>query len=188
MKKLFTGAAVTGSALAMALSPAAMASGGKLLGGGATGGGGGGTTTTTTTTTATGGGGGGGGGGTNSGGVKDTTGTTAPTTSCASLTNVSAPTGYYGPTAVWNDFSLKNCSSASENLSVRVTNTNQITGSVDYDVTIPYTLASGQGTNAVLDNDFAPYSTTYDVKITVTDASGNALAAASTVATTPGPQ
>jgi hypothetical protein len=185
MMKLFTGAAVTASALAMALSPAAMASGGKLFGGGATGGGGG--TTTTTTTTASGGGGGGGGGGVNSGGVKDTSTTTAPATACASLTNVSAPTGYYGPTAVWNDFSLKNCSSAAENLSVRVTNTNQLTGSVDYDVTIPYTLSGGQGTNAVLDNDFAPYSTTYDVNITVQDASGNTLAAASTVATTPGP-
>jgi hypothetical protein len=185
MKKLFAGAAVTASALAMALSPAAMASGGKLFGGGATGGGGGGGTTTTTTTTG-GGGGGGGGGGINSGGVNSGSGTDAPVVPCAALSNVSAPVGYYSTwAAVWNNYAVRSCATGSESVNVSVTNTNVATGQVDYSVTVPYTLTAGQNASSVLDNDFAPFSTDYDVKVQVTDNSGNVLATQSLAATTP---
>jgi hypothetical protein len=178
MQKLLSRAALIASAGALALSPTAMASGGKLLGGGATGGGGGGSTTTTTS-----GGGGGGGGGTNTGGVNDP----SPAVPCATLSNLAAPVGYYSIyAALWNDVTIQSCSSGDETVQLHVTNTNHDTGTVDYDVTTTYFLKKGSNAGVVIDNDFAPFNTNYDVRFDVSDAStGAPLATASTTATTP---
>lgn len=123
----------------------------------------------------------------NKNGVNDV----APTSPvpCATLAGVSAPVGYYLTwAAIWNTFSVKSCSSATEIVNVHVTETNAATGLNDYDVTYATTLTSGQNLSQVLDNDFAPFTTTYTVSFTVTDTSGNVLATASVPCTTPPPQ
>jgi len=131
--------------------------------------------------------GGGGGGGVNKGGVNDTTPATAAP--CAALGNMSAPVGYYSTyAAIWNTFTLRSCSSSTETVNVEVTETNQATGLIDYDVVYPFSLIAAQNASMVLDNDFAPFNTTYTVGFTATDASGNVLATGSVVATTPPPQ
>lgn len=127
------------------------------------------------------------GGGVNKGGVNDTTPTTpAP---CAALGNVSAPVGYYSVwAAIWNTFTVRSCSTATESVNVEVTETNVATGLVDYDMVVPIGLAAAQNTSMVLDNDFAPFNTTYTITMTVTDTSANVLATALVSATTPPPQ
>ena len=162
--------AVLSLVVALAVAPAALA-----RGGGSTSGGGG-----------TGGGGTGGGGGTNSGGVNDT-GTSTPAPSCATLPSATAPVGYYSTwAAVWNTFTVRSCSTRNETVNVRITNGNQLTGAIDYDVTGAYVLSPGQNLSSVYDNDFAPFSTPYDVSFVATDAStGAVLATATTTATTP---
>ena len=126
------------------------------------------------------------GGGINKNGVNDVPGTT--TVACASLLNVSAPVGYYSVwAAVWNTFTVRSCANGSENLNVRVTETNSSTGLVDYDITVPMTLGGGANSSMVLDNDFAPFNTTYTVTMTATDTSGNVLSSGSVSATTPPP-
>jgi hypothetical protein len=188
MQRMITGAALAASALALTVSPA-MASGGKLFGGGATGGGG---TTTTTTTSGGGGGGGTSGGGSGGGGVHDPTTTTtapAPAPACATLANVTAPVGYYLTyAALWNDFTVKSCSGSIHTVNIHVTNTNRLTGAVDYDVTYAYSVGALANVNGVIDNDFAPFNTDYDVRIEARDESGNLLDSATTVATTPPPR
>ena len=122
----------------------------------------------------------------NKNGVNDT----APLAAvpCATLAGVSAPVGYYLTwAAIWNTFSVKSCSAATEIVNVEVTETDP-SGFVAYDVVYATTLTAGQNLSQVLDNDFAAYSTTYNVAFTVTDTSGNQLAASSVVATTPPPQ
>jgi uncharacterized repeat protein (TIGR01451 family) len=127
------------------------------------------------------------GGGINKNGVNDVPGTT--TVACASLLSVSAPVGYYSVwAAVWNTFTVRSCANGSESLNVRVTETNASTGLVDYDITVPLTLGGGANSSMVLDNDFAPFNTTYNIAFTVSDLSGNSLATASVTATTPPPQ
>jgi uncharacterized repeat protein (TIGR01451 family) len=128
-----------------------------------------------------------GGGGVNKGGVNDTT--PAPATPCATLAAVSAPVGYYSVwAAIWNTFTIRSCSSSTQTVNVRVTETNVATGSIDYDLTMPLSLLGGQNSSMVLDNDFAPFDTTYRVDMTATDASGNVLSTGSVLATTPPPQ
>jgi hypothetical protein len=172
MQKLIRLSALAASIGALALAPAAMAQGG-------TGGGG------TARPVSSGGGGGGGGGGVNSGGVKDV-GATPPATTCATLTSVGAPVGYYSVwAAVWNDYSVKSCSSASENLTVTITNTNVATGAVEFSYNDLVPLTPGQNSSHVVDNDFAPFSTDYDVQIQVKDNKGTVLDTQSLRATTP---
>ena len=123
----------------------------------------------------------------NKNGVNDTTPPAA--VPCATLAGVSAPVGYYLTwAAIWNTFSVKSCSSVTEVVGVEVTETNVATGTVDYDVVSATSLTAGQNLSQVLDNDFAPFDTTYRVAFTVTDSAGNVLAAASVPATTPPPQ
>ena len=135
-----------------------------------------------------GGGGGTGGGGVNAGGVNDTAPATA--TPCAALGNLAAPVGYYLTwAAIWNTFTVRSCSSSVETVNVEVTETNAATGLVDYDVVIPFSLVAAQNASMVLDNDFAPFNTTYTVAFTATDATtGTVLATSSLVTTTPPPQ
>jgi len=127
------------------------------------------------------------GGGVNKGGVNDT----APTVvaPCATLSGLAAPVGYYSIwAAIWNTLTVKSCSTATETVNVEVTETNVATGLVDYDVIVPITLASAQNSSMVLDNDFAPFSTTYTVAMNVTDSTGAVLATGTVSATTPPPQ
>lgn len=172
--------------------PAALASGGA--GGGGANAGGGSTatapatsTSTTTTQTRT-------GGGAAKGGVKDVVVITppppppaAPGAPCVQIVSVSAPVGYYLTyAALWNTYAIRSCSTgAAQTYNVRVQNIDVATGTVVYDVTIPYLLAGGQNINGVLDNDFAPFSTTLAIDITVSDSSGNILAEAVGQTTTP---
>ena len=129
----------------------------------------------------------GGGGGANKGGVNDTAPATAAP--CAALGSMSAPVGYYlTNAAIWNTFTVRSCSSSVETVNVEVTESNQATGLVDYGVIFPLTLIAAQNASMVLDNDFAPFNTTYTVAFTATDSSGNVLSTGSVVATTPPPQ
>jgi hypothetical protein len=206
MKHLGKATSVAASLALMVAAPAAVASGGKAFGGVATGGGG---TTTTTTTTTTASGGGGGGGGTAGGGggggtqtqnrgatdpAQTTTVAPAPAPApsgpaCATFTSTSAPVGYYLTfAALWHDYQVKSCNTLSENVSVRATDVNRATGAADYTVTVPYGLASGGSVTGVLDNDFAPFSTTYDVKMEIVDQAGNVLDSSLITATTPDPR
>ena len=177
MQKVFRSAGLAASVAALAFAPAAMAQGGSAGGGG---GGGGGVATggvATGGSVSTGG---------NKGGVKDP----IPVAGCATLTSVSAPVGYYSTfAALWNDYSVKSCATGSQTVNVVVTNTNVATGAVDFTNTLPYTLTAGQGLNGVMDNDFAPFSTAYNVTIAVRDGSnGNVLDTRSLTATTPDPR
>jgi uncharacterized repeat protein (TIGR01451 family) len=106
--------------------------------------------------------------------------------SCAVLTSVTAPVGYYSVwAAVWNDFTIQSCSTTMETVTVQVTERNVANGGIEYDITYPVTLQPGQNLGMVLDNDFAPFNTTYDISYTVRDSSGTVLGTASTRATTP---
>ncbi len=124
-------------------------------------------------------------GGVCKGGVCDTV-PTAQAATCAVLTSVTAPVGYYSVwAAVWNDFTIQSCSTSLETVTVQVTERNAATGGIEYDITYPVTLSAGQNLGMVLDNDFAPFDTTYDISYTVRDSGGNVLSTASTQATTP---
>lgn len=128
-----------------------------------------------------------GGGGVNKGGVNDTT--TAVATPCAVMANLSAPVGYYLTwAAIWNTFTVRSCSTSTETVTVEVIETNAATGLNDYDVIMPVSLLAGQSSSMVLDNDFAPFSTTYTVTMSAFDGSGVLLSTGSVIATTPPPR
>lgn len=195
MQRLLTTMAV-GVLMLGAASPA-LASGGKANGGGATSAGGGGG--------ASGGGGGGGGGnpsggggGANSGGVNDTAPPPAPAPAptpaptgppCATFQSATAPVGYYSIyAAVWNDYTLRDCSPQAEDVDVEVIDSDCTTGRVDYDVTYLNPLSAGQNLSMVIDNDFAPFDTTYCVTYIARDlATGVELDRSTLTATTPPP-
>jgi hypothetical protein len=176
MQKLIRLAALGASVAVLAAAPAAMASGGA---GGGGGGGGGGTARPVTTA-----GGGGGGGGVNKGGVKDPT-STAPA-ACATLPSVGAPVGYYSVwAALWNEYTLKSCGTATQSVTLTITNTNVATGVADFSYSMTYALSPGQNVSGVVDNDFAPFSTDYDVQIVASDGKGTILDSQSVLASTP---
>jgi hypothetical protein len=147
------------------------------------------------TTTAGGGGGGGGGsaggGGGGGGGSRGTINDVVPppATPCATLTSVSAPVGYYLTfAAVWNDFTVRSCATGPETVYVEAIETDATTGQIAYDVTVAYSLGAAQNASGIVDNDFAPFNTTYNVTYRVTDTSGNLLDSQSAAATTPPPR
>jgi hypothetical protein len=169
----------------LALAPAAVASGGRPAGPAA---GGGGTGVVAPT-----GGGGGGGGSASSGGIKDIPPAPVvlppppppPGPPCATFTSATAPVGYYlSWAAVWNDFTIRSCSGSTQIYSVHVTDTDVATGLVGYDVTTSYVVGPNQSVSGIVDNDFAPFSTTYSITMTVLDSSGNALDSSALAATT----
>lgn len=128
-----------------------------------------------------------GGGGANKGGVNDVAPTLAAP--CAALGGLAAPVGYYSVwAAIWNTLTVRSCSASTESLTIDVTETNQATALADYHVVVPVTLLAGQNSSMVLDNDFAPFNTSYVVTMSVFDASGNLLTTGSVTATTPPPQ
>lgn len=123
------------------------------------------------------------------GGICDSTSSDVPPVPCATFVSVSAPVGYYSTwAAVWNTFTVQSCSNGTLNYTVEVVETDSADGSVDYDVIYPLTLAGGANQGLVLDNDFAPFNTTYDITYTLRDSNNNVLATSSTRATTPPPQ
>jgi hypothetical protein len=199
--------------LAGAAAPAALASG-KANGGGATAtGGGGGGAAAAGGATATGGGaatGGGGGGGANSGGVRrgggandapapaptpvpviaSPTPSGPPTPPCAAFQSATAPVGYYSIyAALWNDYTIRDCADHAEDVDVEVIDADCQSGRVDYDVTYLNPLSANQNFSMVLDNDFAPFNTSYCITYTATDlATGVQLDRSTLTATTPAPQ
>jgi hypothetical protein len=197
MRSLLKMAGVASCACALlAGAPAAMASGGRptvppapsspapAAGGGSGGGAGG-------------GGGGGGGGGNSRGVINDVVAPPAPppppppppVTPCATLTSVTAPVGYYLTyAAVWNDFTVRSCATGIQTVFVEAIEADPTTGLTAYDVTVAYSMAPGQNVAGIIDNDFAPFDTTYTVTYKVTDTSGNLLDSQSTSATTPPPR
>jgi hypothetical protein len=177
MHKLSRLAALGALGLALAgAAPVALASGG-----GANSGGGG----------TSGGGGGGGGGGGNRGGVSDVpTPTPAPPPpaqpGCATFTSTTAPVGYYLTwAALWHDYQIRSCNPQSEVVSVRVKDVNRATGNTDYTMTVAYSLPPGGSMTGVIDNDFAPFTTTYDLTYELVDATGAVVDSSSLSATTP---
>ncbi len=108
---------------------------------------------------------------------------------CAVLTSVSAPVGYYSSfAAVWNTFTVQSCSTAVETITVDIVETDVADGSVDYAQTYATSLNPSQNLGVVLDNDFAPFDTTYDITYTVKDGQGTLLGTATVRATTPSAQ
>jgi uncharacterized repeat protein (TIGR01451 family) len=113
----------------------------------------------------------------------------ASAATCAVLTSVSAPVGYYSTfAAVWNTFTVQSCSTSLETITVDVVETDIADGSVDYTSTYAVSLNPSQNLGIVLDNDFAPFDTTYDISYTVKDGQGNVLSTSTVRATTPSPQ
>ncbi len=165
MQRILTSLAA--AALALGAASPAMASGGRANGGGAAGGG----------------------GSANSGGVNDPAPAPAAPP-CATFSSATAPVGYYSVyAAVWNDYTIRSCSAGNEVVNVRVTESDPATGRIDYDITYPSVLSPGQNVSMVLDNDFAPFDTTYDVSYSATDSStGAVLDTRSLSATTPSPR
>ncbi|MFM2078609.1 MAG: hypothetical protein RJA49_2499 [Actinomycetota bacterium] len=127
-------------------------------------------------------------GGVCKGGVCDSV-PTAIAAPCAVLTSVSAPVGYYSTfAAVWNTFTVQSCSTSLETITVDVVETDIADGSVDYTSTYAVSLNPSQNLGIVLDNDFAPFDTTYDVSYTVKDGQGNVLGTSTVRVTTPSPR
>jgi len=182
VRRMLTTMAV--AALMLGAASPAMGSG-KAAGGGATGGGGG---------------GGGNRGGVNGGGANDPVASPpapAPasaadpsTPACATFQSATAPVGYYLTyAAVWNDYTIRDCSGRTENVNVEVIDADCSTGRVDYDVVYPNLIGAGQNFAAVLDNDFAPFDTSYCITYTARDAlTGAQLDQATLTATTPAPR
>ena len=128
-------------------------------------------------------GGAGGGGGASGGGGATTTTAPATPTSCAQITSFSNSTGYYSVwAAIWTPFSISESCGVPVNW--QMTYTNGTTGTVDF--------ARGSSTqymsSGTIDEDWAAFSTSYTVKLTVTDSNGVVLTSRSAVVTTKSPK
>ncbi len=118
------------------------------------------------------GGGGGGGGGTT---------TPPPTTACATIKSFSNSTGYYSVyAAIWTSFSISSTCTANW----QMTYTNGTTGAVDF----ARGSSTAYQTSGTIDEDWAAFSTTYTVSLTITDASGAVLDSRSALVTTKAPK
>ena len=109
---------------------------------------------------------------------------------CAAFQSASAPVGYYSIyAALWNDYTIRDCADHAEDVDVEVVDADCESGRVDYDVTYLNPLSANQNLSMVLDNDFAPFSTSYCITYTATDvATGAQLDRTTLAATTPPPQ
>jgi hypothetical protein len=108
--------------------------------------------------------------------------------SCATLSGTSAPTGLFQGTfaAIWNTFTVKNCTGVAQTLFVEVTDTNLATGAVEWDQLLPFNLTQNQSQGWVSDFDNALYGTSYKVTFTVRDNfNSSVLGTWSTTVTTP---
>jgi hypothetical protein len=110
--------------------------------------------------------------------------------SCAVITNMNASGGYNpGSTsigAIWSGYTVQNCG-GSDWFDMSMTETNQATGIVDWSYNTSSAVASRNTTGVgLVDNDYAPTSTTYTVTVTVRrHSTGEELASRSLVASTP---
>ncbi|MEA2370585.1 MAG: hypothetical protein QOH12_979 [Solirubrobacteraceae bacterium] len=158
MLTLKQGALAASVAAMLALAPTALASGGVNAGG------------------VNSGGGGGGGGGTT------TTSPSPPTTppSCATIASFSNSTGYYSVwAAIWTPFSISD--SCGYPVSWTMTYTNGSTGAVDF----VRTGSTAYQTSGTIDEDWAAFSVSYTVTLTVTDPNtGNELTSRSALVVT----
>ena len=121
-------------------------------------------------------------GGVNSGGGGGGGGTTTSTT-CGQITTFSNSTGYYSVwAAIWTQFAVS--SSCVTPANWQMTYTNGTTGAVDFarSSTTAY-MPSG-----TIDEDWAAFSTTYTVTLTVTDSNGIVLDSRSALVTTKAPK
>ncbi|MDQ6806587.1 MAG: hypothetical protein M3065_16845 [Actinomycetota bacterium] len=75
-------------------------------------------------------------------------------------------------------------------MNVEVIQTNLATGLVEFDHVVPSVPVQSGGTNQtpLVDNDFAPFNTEYQVEFQATDDHGNVLATASTTTRTGPPK
>jgi hypothetical protein len=123
-------------------------------------------------------------GGVNSGGVNSGGGGggTDPSTSCVSVGKFGSSVGYYSVwAAIWTNYSISN--SCGYGLNATITYTNGNTGAVDF---TGYPTANAGSNGGTIDEDWAAFSTTYTVRLTVTDPySGAVLASKSQLVTTP---
>jgi hypothetical protein len=110
--------------------------------------------------------------------------------SCATITNINASGGYApGSTtvgAIWSGFTVQNCG-GNDWFDMSMTETNQATGTVDWRWDTSSAVASRNTTGVgLVDNDYAPTSTTYTVTVSVKrHSTGEELASRSLVASTP---
>jgi hypothetical protein len=125
-------------------------------------------------------------GGTGGGGGSTTSGPTAP---AAQLTSFKVTTGKYQSfAAIWAGWTVKN-TGTSGFVVVSVEETDPNTGALAWSNRWTGWLATNDSASAVFDNDFAPWNTTYLVRITVSDyATGAVLTTQSTYATTGTPK
>jgi hypothetical protein len=127
-------------------------------------------------------------GGANSGGVNSGSGggATAPTSaSCAQIASFSNTTAYNWGLGTRIDTPYTIGSSCSGSVTADVTYTNQLTGQVDLERSVP--LAAGT-TIGSFEYAGAPFSTPYTVTLSVLDASFNTLTSRSASITTKKPQ
>jgi hypothetical protein len=118
---------------------------------------------------------------------------TARIAACASIISMNASGGYNPGTttigAIWAGYKVSNCGGTSQ-LDMELVESDQATGIVAW--RNPYSLVvAGGGTGGVglVDNDYAPLSTTYDVVVNVRDHStGQLLDTRSMVTSTPPPK
>lgn len=159
-------ALVAGLALALAAAPAAFARGGGSTSSGGVNS-----------------------GGVNSGGVNSGGGgSSAP---CATFASASATVGYYSAwAALWNNFTIKSCATSGgpQTYILRIRDIDTTGAAATYDISLSYSLSPGANAGGVLDNDFAAFSTPYDVEYSISAADGTVLATWSTLATTPAPK
>jgi hypothetical protein len=122
-------------------------------------------------------------GGVNSGGSGGGSTTTA-TGPCAHITSFGNATGYYSVfAAIWTSYSISGTCTGPVNWTM--TYTNEMTGSVERSRSGSFT---GSGTGGTIDEDWAAFSTPYDVSLIVTDSAGRMLDSRGAVATTPAPK
>jgi hypothetical protein len=125
-------------------------------------------------------------GGVNSGGAGGGGGTTAPTSaSCAQITSFSNTTAYNWGLGTRIDTPYTIDSSCSGSVTADVTYTNQLTGQVDLERSMPLAAGTIIGSFEYAD---APFSTPYAVTLSVIDATFNKLTSRSASITTKKPQ
>jgi len=131
-------------------------------------------------------------GGVNTGGVNSGGGgagggtptTTVPAAGpCAHVTAFSSSTGYYSVwAAIWTPFSISNACGSPVNW--QMTYTNGTTGVVDF----ARSSSTQYMPSGTIDEDWAAFSTTYTVTLTVADAGGAVLDSRSALVTTKQPK
>ena len=104
-----------------------------------------------------------------------------PAAPCAQISSYKVTTGKYQSwAAIWANYTVKNCG-IDESQTVTVDMINYATGNVDYSRSLPTWLGVSKTVSQLWDNDFAPWSTTYQVRITVTETATGAVLATQSI-------